>query len=347
SRQACYALLIAVVTYYIAQVLVHFGFNRRVYNFVPGECSVLTLSEEEIYAPDFVSLSDRLLFPYISASKQAGFFTFKTKNKSAVRLEVADKNLHEFQPEGISVWKSRIFVVNHRTKEDTVEILSLSKDKSYLKHLSTVRSRKFRGLRDIATIDKSRFFATVWNEEENEIKRFVEEYFESPSGAVVFFDGTTTKYVERKIPSPYGIVYDSVLRSLYVASYSSESIIVYSVSESFSLTRKSQIELHSSPALMWQGLDRSLVVSTHPIRYRTLFHRINQTHNFSPSLVLRVQTSFVHSDQPRIDALYSNDGASLSSSSSSIVNGGFLLLSGGSNPILSCKLQPFVSFSLS
>lgn len=95
----------------------YFGVNIRVYNYVPGECSVLTLADEEIYAPDFVTLSDRIIFPYvnlvlgnhchihiqISASKKTGFFTFESKNKSAIRLSIADKSLQEFSPEGISV----------------------------------------------------------------------------------------------------------------------------------------------------------------------------------------------------------------------------------------------------
>ncbi|GMT14786.1 hypothetical protein PFISCL1PPCAC_6083, partial [Pristionchus fissidentatus] len=233
------ALFISFMSYNIAQLLVHFGVNVRVYNFVPGECSTLALSEEEIAATDFATMANQIVFTYISASKKTGIFSFESKNKTATQLRIDFKSMTEFHPEGISVWRDRIFVVNHRSTEDTVEILNLRKDHASLSHLSTVRSKKFDRLRDVVAVDRTKFFATVWRQEKNEFKRFIDEYFVKYNGAVVFFDGTSTRFVDRKISSPYGIVYDKDQKSLFVASYAAQSIISYSVSDSFSISRKS------------------------------------------------------------------------------------------------------------
>lgn len=45
--------------------------------------------------------------------------------------------------------------------------------------------------------------------------------------------------------------------------------------------------------------------------------------------------------------MYANDGATISAATSVIVTGSSLLISGSNTPILSCKLQPYVSFTLS
>lgn len=70
-----------------------------------------------------------------------------------------------------------------------MEIISVAMDGNSLKHLSTVRSKKFVGyfftiqlciqkiltrLRDLAAVGKNQFFATSWIEEKNEFSRFIQ-----------------------------------------------------------------------------------------------------------------------------------------------------------------------------
>ncbi|CAJ0567209.1 unnamed protein product, partial [Mesorhabditis spiculigera] len=260
--------IISLVAY---QFGLNLGINRRVYNHVPGECTVAGAFEEGIAGMDttvdgIVLISTGQDLENRTAPTRAGsIFGLSTDNKSSWELtRIGGPEKLNPGPISLSYQQKRqqkdqkLFLINYRKRGDSVERYKVHTGLKVLQHEATVRSPHFA------------------------------ELFAWETGQVLFYDGATTRIVDATISSPAGIAFDLMRRYLYVASHLTEQIVIYQVLVNYELQKLKSISLKTMPYSLWVDVDGTLVTTAHPIKIRHFYQESNPQEIHAPTQILRV-----------------------------------------------------------
>jgi hypothetical protein len=126
-----------------------------------------------------------------------------------------------FNPHGLSVFERKsnqppiVFIVNHRTDSDTIELFRFvqTEREKQLVHMRTIEDRqRLRHIRDVAAIDSHRFYATQYFYYDRPLLQSVETMLALRYGSIVYFNGKNVSQVVDGIASPVGIAYDKKRR---------------------------------------------------------------------------------------------------------------------------------------
>ncbi|KAG0289994.1 Serum paraoxonase/arylesterase 2 [Dissophora globulifera] len=189
--------------------------------YIPGP------SDIEISGPDqvaFVSSDDRSWVkdssffhrPSKKTAENGGIYTLPLNQKNGSPKEVTLNNFagEDFHPAGMSIfrfqepttraWVNRLFVINNSHKGDAVEVFDYSSKANTLTHVKTVNSDLFITPKDIAAVDKDRFYLTNYHAMSNKYGRVAEDVAGFMLGSVVYYNGKDTRKVLESMPNPYG-----------------------------------------------------------------------------------------------------------------------------------------------
>ncbi|CAJ0963403.1 unnamed protein product, partial [Mesorhabditis belari] len=349
---SCFIIIVAVLAYGFANFLMFLGINRRVYNFLPGECSVAGAFEDGIMDLDssfqgtVIITTGNGLNDEVQSARAGGIFGLSTDNRSSwelsrlggpIKVNVGHFALaHTLGPKNHNL--QRLFLINNHKIGSSIEQYVLREEMKMLEHEKTIKSKYFKNIHDLAGVDGNRFYVTRYTTSNDLMAQRFEKLFSMEWGQILFYDGQETRIVESRISTPAGVVFDPLRRYLFVSSHMSEKLIVYQVLGNYNLQRIKEIPLDTAPYSLWMDIDGSLIATAHPIKFKHFYYETNPSANHSPTQVIRILAKPRSNRTTRIDYLYANDGASLSGATIAMRTANQLLLASPFQTLISCEL---------
>ncbi len=292
--------------------------------FIPNENSVLISSyDRRIEAEDPSQAIAGSIFHY---------------NLDTQKFSKLSPELEDFRPHGFSLYKmtngeTRLFVINHAGKQQTVDIFSLKQNKLTL--LRSIQSEKLNSPNDIVAVGPEQFYATNDHYYSSGLMHVLENYLTLPISNVMYFDGENYKQVASGISFANGINVSANGKQLYLASLTSLKVYVYQrdlISNELSLLKK----INTNTGVDNIELDENgdLWIGAHPQTLKLASYAKNLQAR-SPSQVIKIKVSDGSFD---VKSVYLNNGDPIAGSSVAAVKGNRMLIgSVFDNKILDCS----------
>ncbi|CAI2355801.1 unnamed protein product [Caenorhabditis sp. 36 PRJEB53466] len=302
----------AIVTSLFGKILLHLDINKRTYNHVPGECGVIP------NLPGILSVATTTggrLYMTVSPKENTNgdthLFTFYSDNRTAREIVLrGTPKKFRLKASALSVTDSLnpdVFVFNEKTLE--VEVFETNEHGDVWKYLRTMTNEHFEGLDDLAAAGPQSFYF-VKNSIFGSAFNFIERLVPLPTGQLLFANKQGTRHVMH-ISSPTGVVFDSLKKTIFVTSFTRNSIYVAKMKRGSEIDHIKEYDIGCSPSSIWKDFDGSFLVTCHQIRFRYLLN-YSKVILSSPSMVLRVVIPRNEDKKIAITQLYSNDGATIS-----------------------------------
>jgi arylesterase/paraoxonase len=224
----------------------------------------------------------------------------------------ADFHEDDFHPHGISLYQDDadgtkwLFVVNHRNKENTVEVFQCID--SSLRHVKSISNTHFVSPNDLVAVGKNAFYFTNDHDSHGGVSRW-KDFLVIGTGQVCFYDGQKTTILAKGIRYANGITVSPDGSKLYVAACTDGSILSFN-REPFSAIGKIKCNT-GVDNLEWDSAG-NLWVGAHPKMLAFLGHA-KDAKKRSPSEILKV--SFPIGQKELVTRVYQNEGNPLSGSS--------------------------------
>ena len=280
--------------------------------FIPNENAVLVSSyDRHIEAADASQPIAGSIFHY----------NLDTQKFSKISPEIED-----FRPHGFSLYKmangeTRLFVINHAGKQQTVDIFSLKQNKLTL--LRSIQSEKLNSPNDIVAVGPEQFYATNDHHYSSGIMHVLENYLMLPISNVMYFDGEDYKQVASGMSFANGINVSANGKQLYLASLSSLKVHVYQrdlTSNELSLLKK--IDTQTGVDNIELDENGDLWIGAHPQLLKLASYAKNSQAR-SPSQVLIIKVSDGSFD---VESVYLNNGDPIAGSSVAAVKRNRMLI---------------------
>lgn len=227
-----------------------------------------------------------------------------------VRNLTAHLDLPEFRPHGISFLhingKRYLFVISHRDTKDVVMKFSFSNDSLRLEN--SYSSTDFSSPNDLLAVGEDAFFLTNDHGTVKGWRKVVSDYLRLPVGNVVYYDGTRSGVVLKRIAYPNGIaLYKD---RIYVASTLGNYIGIYTpVSANYQLEKEKTVKVPDAPDNLMVYGDR-IYYASHPQLLAFTAH-VRDATRFSPSSVY-----YLENDKPHL--VFMDSGNRLSGASTAL-----------------------------
>jgi len=248
--------------------------------------------------------------------------------------------IEDFRPHGFSLYKmangeTRLFVINHAGKQQTVDIFSLKQNKLTL--MRSIQSEKLHSPNDIVAVGPEQFYATNDHHYSSGIMHVLENYLTLPISNVMYFDGEDYKQVASGISFANGINVSANGKQLYLASLSSLQVHVYQrdlTSNELSLLKK--IDTKTGVDNIELDENGDLWIGAHP-QLLKLASYAKDSQARSPSQVVKIKIS---DGSFEVESVYLNNGDPIAGSSVAAVKGNRMLIgSVFDNKILDCTFD--------
>lgn len=225
-------------------------------------------------------------------------------------------NKKDFRPHGISLLYENdsttyLFVISHG-EQPTVERFRLDGDS--LIHEQSFVSEQFISPNDIHAVGKDKFYITNDHTVEKGLLRTLMDYVKYPSGNVVYFDGKTAKAVTEGIAYANGINSWADKKTFFVASTTTNKVIVYNRNDDGTLTEKEHLDTGIGVDNIDIDFDGNLWIGCHPQPLKFLSHAKDST-KLSPSVILKL--IYLPKAEHRFiqEGIFADTGSKLSASS--------------------------------
>lgn len=222
----------------------------------------------------------------------------------------------DFHPHGISLYTNKnnkifLFVINHRTDKDVVEIFEYFNKKLILK--STIFDPMLKNLNDILAIDENSFYATVDHRSTNKFCQLISSYLLLKTGSVILYKNNEVSQVAKNISFANGINESLDKKTIFVASTLYGEIKIYNRDiTSDKLAFSYNIPLGTSPDNIDIDQSGDLIIGSHPKILQFSRYAKKKT-KYSPSQILQV--SINSKGNYKIRTLFIDNGSLVSASS--------------------------------
>lgn len=242
-----------------------------------------------------------------------------------------------FRPHGIDVHEtlhqSLLYVVNHRTEEETVvEVFDFKAGKLF--HVKTLKDPFFQSGNDIAAVGEDQFYLSSDFGTPHKAVQKVTQYLRHATGYVSYYDGKKADIVIPQVFYANGLTMDSERKTLFVASMLSKKVGVYDVTAGSPVKIKS-LDVDGGPDnIHW--VDGNLYVAAH-VKLLNLKKESEDRAHKAPSQI--IEYSNVLDENPESRVIYANQGEEISSASFALPLGASRLLIGTvfDDHILDCR----------
>ena len=232
----------------------------------------------------------------------------------------------KFRPLGLSYFEDgdtrRLFVVNEAAK--SIEIFDV-RPHGDLVHLESIVERRFTSLNDVAAVGPRSFYVTndVNAGRNSPLGRF-QFLSRSPTGAVFYFDGVTTRVAAENLRFANGVALNQRGTRLYVAESSGQALRIYDRDlRSGALTLAHIRQLPAAPDNLTVAWDGAVWIGALPKPLALPVVERNEN-ILAPSLVIRYADGV--GDGGSVTEVYSDNGGGISTSTVAAVAGGKLLI---------------------
>ncbi len=233
----------------------------------------------------------------------------------------------DFHPHGISLYRGdggdvRLFVVNHRTDGNYIEIFKVRGER--ITHLESISGPLMHSPNDVAAAGRRSFYVTNDHGSLTKTGRMVEDYLQLKRSFVLYYDGSAFRIVARGLGYANGIALRPDGSELYVTSTVGKNLLVYGRDrKSGALSAGRSIDTGFGSDNIELDADGSLWIAGHP-RMLTFLRHAADAAVPSPSKVLRIELKA--DGGAAIREVFQDDGTKLSASSvAAPFPGGFLV----------------------
>ncbi|MCJ8728289.1 hypothetical protein PDJAM_G00002610 [Pangasius djambal] len=252
-----------------------------------------------------------------------------------------DFDTASFGPHGISVYTDEedgsryLFVVNHPHENSQVEIFQYVEEESTLLHMKTIKHELLHNVNDIVAVGVENFYATNDHYFTNEHLKPLEALLSLSWCDVVYYSPEAVHVVAGGFFGANGINISPDKKHLYVSDLMTHRIVVLNIQKDNTLSRVKEvavgslcdnIEVESKTGDLWMGC--------HPNGVRFL---LNDPNDPPGSEVIRIQN--IHSEEPLVTQVYSDNGSVLIGSSVATPYKGKLLIGSVYHKALICDLE--------
>jgi len=273
---------------------------------------------------------------YISGADRQGFrgeflpgeiYSYPLLSTPVQPTVLATEIEFEFRPHGLSLYRCPdgtrlLFVVNHRSEGDYVEIFELQD--TDLVHRESITGDLLFSANDIVAVGERQFYATRDHRYRAGWARQLEEYLRLGTSSVIYFDGSEFAIVAEDIAYANGINLGRDAKRLYVAATLTGSVHVFDRDPTTgNLDPKEEIALGTGADNIEMGPDGDLWIAAHPKLLTFVDYSLDPS-LLSPSQVIRL--TFLDDGEHRVDTVYMSEGEYLSGSSVAARWGNYLLI---------------------
>lgn len=229
----------------------------------------------------------------------------------------ADAGLY-FQPHGISLWREDdgsavLFVVNHPAAghgwpPHTIEIFDVGRTE--LVHRATLTDERLVMPNDVVAVARDRFYVTNTHQYPPGWRQTLESYLQVRGAAVLHYGpgGFSTAIADLVLPNGINVSADG--RTLYIASTTWQSVLVYDRDpRSDALTLRAEIPIGTGGDNIEMDDEGQLWIGSHPKLLALIAHQGDPTHPV-PAQVMRISA-----DGKTVEEVYLSDGVPLAAAS--------------------------------
>lgn len=355
---------ITVLASHVLKTLILAGFFRHVLNHSPGPCRIIKVNGSEDFAllPDglvFVSsgLRYKVLTGYdpVIDTWESKLMTFDLNKPSENPVELTLKNFNRtgFNPHGISVYRDAssgtvsLFVVNHRSDAQAIEIFDFERETHSLIHRRSVVDALIWSPNNLHAVGPDSFYVTNDNffHFDNTLLRVLHTFLLNKwlHCNIVFFDGFKAIEAIGGV-HPNGINMDKDERFVFTSALYENGIAVFRRRQDNTLEASQLIKVGSIvDNINVDPVTGDLWVAALPRVLEFSAHSQNLSH-LSPSQVLTVQlgepsTSGEAFPDYKIREVYMNDGQELSGCTTALVYKDRLLMGAVFSNMLYCEMN--------
>ncbi len=326
-------IAVLVVSVWAVRLLWLTGTFRRVTPHFAGTC-------RPVHGPvggEDITIHPRTGIAYVSATDRravtsgkpvpGGIWAYDLNAADAVPVNLTPNADARFQPHGISLWtgtegRDALFVVNHpadgETRTHAIEIFDVT-DHGLL-HRATLTDPALVMPNDIVAVALDRFYVTNTHGHPPGRMQTIETYLQLADAQVLFYGPGGFRPAIPDLLFPNGINVSPDGKSLYVASTTGRSILIYDrdpVSEA--LRFRQQVPVGTGADNIETDEHGNLWVGSHPKMLKVEAHGKDPS-VLSPSQVLRITPA------GEVEEIYLDDGTPISTSSVGAVRGNRLLI---------------------
>jgi arylesterase / paraoxonase len=333
-----FLVLVAAVAAFVVRTLYLAGTFRSIEPHFAGTCRLI----EGPVGPEDLTIHPRTGVAYVSASDRravaagkpvpGAIYSYDTNVEDAVPVNLTPDAGVSFQPHGISLWSGGdgpdvLFVINHPPAgtgfpTNTVEIFDVEPDR--LVHRATLTDPQLIMPNDLVAVGPDRFYLTNTHGNRPGLWQTIETYLQLGRAKVLYYDARGFRPVLEGQVLPNGINVSRDGRTLYVASTTLRSLLVYDRDPATgNLTPRDTVFLGSGPDNIEVDDEGALWIGAHPKLLRIVAYRDDPT-ALPPSQVLRVE--------PKADGkwdvreIYLNDGTEIAGASVATAHGKHLFI---------------------
>ncbi|KAK2855221.1 hypothetical protein Q7C36_007090 [Tachysurus vachellii] len=251
-----------------------------------------------------------------------------------------DFDTASFAPHGIYIYidddgSRYLFVVNHPHENSQVEIFQYIEEESTLVHMKTIKHELLHNVNDIVAVGVENFYATNDHYFTIGPLKVLETLLYLYWCDVVYYSPEAVRVVAEGFFGANGINISPDKKHLYVSDLLNHRIVVLNIQKDNKLSRVKEvdvgslcdnIEVESKTGDLWMGC--------HPNGGKILLHDPNDPPG---SEVIRIQK--IHSDEPVVTQVYSDNGSVLIASSVATPYKGKLLIGSVYQKALICDLE--------
>jgi arylesterase/paraoxonase len=222
----------------------------------------------------------------------------------------------EFHPHGLDLYHGpgnckSLFVVNHRSERDSIEIFDIRN--SSLVHRQSVTDDLLSEANDVVALDDQSFYVTRDHGYSSVWGRWLEKYLRIGRSSVIYYDGREFRPAAQGLVCANGINLSPDGRLLYVSATLEGRIPIYSRDpEDGSLSLQDEIFLDTGVDNIEVDDEGNLWIAAHP-KLLDFVEYSRDPSALSPSQVLKV--SFAEDGSHSVEQIYLSDGQYLSGSS--------------------------------
>jgi len=265
-----------------------------------GGCEVLpgTGSAEDIDIDReagvlFISAADRLGKAAGTSDGQGQVLVLDLNNLPKQYAISKQEGFDDFRPHGMTIYKSptgerRLFIINHRAAEDTIEIFDINPDHS-LTHVKTIKDPLIANANDMVAVDMERFYVANSSGASNGFEGGMEMMGVMALSDIVYWDGSKASAVIDDFASAGGIDISNDGKTMYINATSTKSVEVYDRDMlSGALSLKQSINVGFGVDNADVAPDGSVWVAGHPKVMALIGHFTSAGEKPAPSKVIRL-----------------------------------------------------------
>jgi arylesterase/paraoxonase len=321
KKKALIIFLLGII-YFTGSTIIDAGSFKTIKNEFNGE---LVQIYESMSGPEdldidrengllFISSSDRWTLREGKSAENDGIYLLDI-DSGAKPEKIKTDYSGEFHPHGISFLKkdsaSFLFVVNHKSKGDFVELFKFEKDQLY--HIRTFSDPMMCCPNDLVAVDVDKFYVTNDHGNKDGFMRVLEDYLKIASSYLLYFDGTEYRKAYEGLNYANGVAISNDGQQLYLTHTTGRQMLTFDRKpETGYLDIKSTLELGTGVDNITVDEEGNIWIAAHPKLFSFVEHSKNPAKN-SPSELLKVTPH--ESNTFSIERVFTNDGSQLSGSS--------------------------------